>query len=927
MNSIPDLKKVIRLALPDEINIQPLFRTKLHRPPIARDHVHRDDLLNRLNQSPHRPLVLVSAPAGYGKSTLVCCWLEACDVPSAWVSLDQNDNDLRLFLNYYILAIQRIFPGACGETRYMLEVDPLPPVSVLVRSLSNELDQIEKAFILVLDDYHLIRDKRIHELIAELLHHPSPFMHLVLIGRRDPPLPLATLRARRQMVEIRTQDLRFSLEETLVFLQQMTGAPVDSSVAAILGERTEGWVTGLRLAALSMRDQRDLKRVLTGLPADNRYVMDYVVTEILSHRPPAVQAWMLKTSVLSRFCAPLCDAVCSDTDSGACGLNGLEFVELLENANLFVIPLDDDREWFRYHHLFQVLLKRQLKQRHSAKEIVALHKLAGDWFAENGYIEEALAHAHESGDKEAAARLVKHHRHSIMNREQWYQLSRWLQRFPPDFIQQHPDLLLAKAWTCQRQARYSELFAILDELEPTKSILNIESSDGSILWGEIQTLKSFQYYATARGEQSITAAREALNRLPIRYHSARGFALVFLSAALQMKGDPGQARRVVLEALQQEAASITVYKTSLLAALCYTSWIAADLNSLKQTADQLLKHGQKHDLPETIVIGRFFTGILHYQRNDLDLAERFLSRVVGTPGTGKLIVPTIVTYCQSSFALSLTYQAMGLTEKASRIIESVTGYMLETGNADLLELCEVFRADLALRQGNVAEADFWAQNTTPAPLIPAYRFYTPHLTLPKVLLARRTAKSLSEAETLLSRMHDYYASIHSTRVLIDVLVLQALVHDARGDESHALKKLVEAIALAETGRFIRPFLDQGPEMADLLGRMVKQKPKLRYAGQILDVFGNGKTESSSDRSDYRSRSRSSFPDEPLIQPLTNREIEVLRMLAKGTSNNEIARRLFISPETVKRHLSTIYRKMDVKNRHQAVISAKSIGIL
>ena len=269
----------------------PILRTKLHRPPIGGAHLHRGHLLDRLNQSRHRPLALVSAPAGYGKSTLVSCWLEACNVPSAWVSLDENDNDLRIFLSYFVSAIQSVFPVACAETRSLLRVDQLPPVSLMARGLINELDQIENAFILVLDDYHLIRDQSVHELIAELLHHPSPSMHLVLIARRDPPLQLTALRAKGQMVEIRTGDLRFTLEETSLFLQQMTGATVDDSVAAILEEKTEGWVTGLRLAALSMRHNKYVARNLAELPTENRYIMDYVVTEILSHHPPAVQAW------------------------------------------------------------------------------------------------------------------------------------------------------------------------------------------------------------------------------------------------------------------------------------------------------------------------------------------------------------------------------------------------------------------------------------------------------------------------------------------------------------------------------------------------------------------------------------------------------------------------------------------------------------
>jgi LuxR family maltose regulon positive regulatory protein len=906
----------------------PILQTKLHRPPIDGTHLHREHLLDRLSQARHQPLALVSAPAGYGKSTLVSCWLEACDVPGAWVSLDDNDNDLRLFLSYFVSAIQRIFPVACTETRSMFSVDPLPTVSVMARSLINELDRNEKAFVLVLDDYHLIRDQNIHKLVAELLHHPPAYMHLVLVGRRDPPLPLTALRAKGQMIEMRTRDLRFSLEETLAFLQQTTGAPVDSAVAAILEEKTEGWVTGLRLTALSMRGHKDLKHSLSGLPVQNRYVMDYVVTEILCHQPPALQVWMLKTSVLSRFCAPLCDAVCgSDTDSGGSGLNGREFVELLENANLFVIPLDDERKWFRYHHLFQALLQHQLKKRLNAKEIGRLHERASAWFADNGYIEEALSHAHEIGDIEAAARLVKQHRHDTMNQEQWHRLNRWLQRFPADFIQQHPDLLLAKAWSYQRQARYSELFAILDGLEPTESISNNKPTDDDIFWGEVQALKSFQYYATAQGELSATAAREALNRLPVRCYSVRGMALIMLSGALQMQGNQVQARQVVVDALKQEEGLIAISKSVLLISLCYIDWIATDLTRLKQTAAQLLRHGQKHDLQESIAVGRFFTGIRHYQRNDLDQAERNLALVVGTTTTGKLIVPTVVTYCQSSFALALTYQAMGRAEEASRVIESAIDYMLETGNVDLLELCQVFRADLALLQGRVAEANLWARNNTPPPLAPAYRFFTPPLTLPKVLLARRTAKSLGEADTLLCRMHDYYASIHSTRVLIDVLVLQARVHAARGDASQALEKLAEALALAEPGGFIRPFLDQGPEVADLLDRLVKQNQALPYARQILAAFGGGKAKLFGRRSDDSIRSRSPFPDAPQIKPLTNREIEVLKKLAKGLSNNKIANSLFISTETVKRHLSNIYRKLNVDSRHQAVVSAKAIGIL
>lgn len=906
----------------------PIIRTKLHRPQISKDHLLREHLLNRLNNHQCKPLILVSAPAGYGKSTLVSCWLETCVVPSAWISLDENENDLRLFLTYFISAIQQIFPASCGETLSMLRAAHLPPVQVLAENLINEIDKINREFILVLDDYYLIRDKSIHGMVTKLLAHPSPLMSLILISRRDPPLPLATLRARGQMIEIRTQDLRFSLEETAVFLQQMTGSPVDNLVAALLEEKTEGWVTGLRLAALSLRHHENLKGVLRSLPAENRYVMDYVISEILSQYSPGEQKCLLKTSILNRFCAPLCEVVCgSNTDSNTSGSQGRDLMELLNKEDLFIIPLDNEQEWFRYHHLFQALLKRHLKKRFNAKDILRLYKQASAWFNKNGYIEEAFTYAFESGDKQAALQLMKQHWHDAMNHEQWYDLDRWLQRFPAEFIQEQPYLLLVKAWIYQRQACYSKLFDLLTGLEQSVSTEGKESSIDNIFQGELQVLKSFQYYSTAQAELAETFAREAMAQLPTRFYSSRGFSLIILALALQMQGKHGQAQNVVHEALQQEDASIAIYKTMLLAALCYTNWIGADLNNLKLSAKQLLKHGQKHNLPETITVGRFFAGIFHYQRNKLDLAEHYLAPIASSPVAGELVVPSIVTYCQGSLALSLTYQAMGRTREAGEIVETLLGYMLETGNTDLLEICQAFQAELSLRNTHFAEADLWAKSYIQKPVAPAYRFFSPYLTLPKVLLARGTAQSLGEADKLLSRIYEYYVSIHSTRVLIDILALQALLYNAQDDRFVAIKKLEEALGLAKPGCFIRPFLDLGAEMEDLLSLLVKQKPTLQYARHTLAAFGKEKTGTFRGHKDVSMQASVTLQVEDLAEPLTNREIEVLMMLPCGISNNEIADRLYISPETVKRHLSTIYRKLDVKNRHQAVNSAKSIGIL
>ncbi len=914
--------------MPDATKENFIIRTKLHRPTVSKDHLHRDVLLRRFRNR-HRPLTLVSAPAGYGKSTVVSCWLDSCNTPSAWVSLDENDNDIRLFLSYFVSAIRQIYPLACSETLAMLKVAHLPPVSVLAGSLINEIEQIEKECILVLDDYHLIRNKNIHQVVAELLRHPPDGMYLVLIGRRDPPLPLTTLRARRQMVEVRTRNLRFSLSETKELLERILRVPVDNTVAVILENKTEGWVTGLYLAALSLQYNNGLLHKLTDLPVENRYIMDYVVAEILSHQTPATQKYILKCSILNRFCASLCEAICSldmDLPAGDADRHGGDFPEMMDQDTMFIISLDDEGVWFRYHHLFQKLLQRLLKKRYQAEEITKLHKKASTWFAENGFVDEAISHALESGDKKAAVQWIKQHRHDIINREQWFHLNRWLEKFPFDFLQSDPELLLAKAWLYQRQARYDMLFEILDEIEHLPSLHDTASPDSRLFRGEFQTLRSFQYFSTGQMSLAEITAREALNFLPLRQSSIRGFTVMALALATQMQGNLNQAYQVVHDAMQKEEASVPVYKSMLLAALCFISWISADCKKLKLAAAQLLKHGQENNLPETSYISRFFSGILCYRQNHLDLAERFLLPSSTFPVIDELSLPSIVIYCQSSFALSSTYLAMGRVEEADETIESVIDYMLESGNTDLLDLCQAFQADLALRKGKIAEADLWSRTHTQKPLAPAYRFYTADLTLPRLLLTKKTTNSLNEAERILCQLHTYHAATRNTCMVIEIIVLQALLEAARGDQAKAFGTLMEGLALAEPGLIIRPFLDMGSQMADLLGCLLQQHPTLNFAGQIYEAFER-KNKAVFIKRDEDSTPRPSPSADFYTSPLTNREIEVLKILAGGMSNTDIGDTLYISPETVKRHLSTIYQKLEVKNRHQAVMIGKSMGIL
>ncbi|MBT8405875.1 MAG: hypothetical protein KJP05_00335, partial [Deltaproteobacteria bacterium] len=435
----------------------------------------------------------------------ISSWLEAYDTPSAWVSLDENDNDLRLFTAYFIAAVETLFPGACRNTQALLNASDLPPMSTLSKSLLNELDRIEQSFILVLDDYSLIKETMVHDLLGAILKHPPQSLHLAIVGRRDPPLPITALRAQSLMTEIRTPDLRFNEMETATFLTQELGIQVDRSTVAVLEEKTEGWVTGLRLAVLAMRHRGDLDPKLLEPQVDAQYVMEYLFNEVLSHQPPEVIQYLLGTAILDRFCGPLCEAVClPGIDPFTCEYGGWNYIAWLKRENLFLIPLDPENRWFRYHHLFQRLLLNQLKRHCSSEEINTLHAQASAWFVENDLLEEGLQHALASGNTEAAGSLVARFSHQLMNDQQWMRLGRCLSQLPRDQIERDPALLVLEAWLQHIRHNFSGVAACVERIEalnatsPPDTMVNVKH-----VQGVFEALKGTLCYMATEGESAL----------------------------------------------------------------------------------------------------------------------------------------------------------------------------------------------------------------------------------------------------------------------------------------------------------------------------------------------------------------------------------------------------------------------------------------
>jgi len=875
--------------------------------------VYRNHLCERLEEGRHLPLTLVSAPAGWGKTTLVGQWMDALEDPGAWVSLDETDNDPRVFLSYFIAAVRTAFPDACRETFALLKQGELPPLEVLGATLINELDSIQGHLVLALDDYHRIREPSIHQILTSLLVHPPNSLHLAIMSRRDPPIPVASLRGRNMMTEVRARDLHFSRAESITFLARAAGKSLDEHAVDILHSGTEGWPVALRLAALALRDREDVEGFIRGFGGGTAQIRQYLVEEILSQQPPPVAACLCETSILGRFCAPLVEAVCTpSTAGGEARVGGVDFIRLLRDTSLPCVALDDHGEWYRHHHLFQDLLRRRLEDTRETAEIVQLHRRATSWLEENGLLEEALEHALKAGDGAEAGRLVGRHGVELKNREQWHRLANLLGRLPAHILEADVQLLLLRAWFLDNRLRRSEAWDLLDRAENLLERSIPEPKDAARYRGEIHALRSCQRLEEARGAQAVEHAERALASLPPECISDRGYALVTLALGHQVSGRPDRAYQMIYEGMGQKSAASGPFRTRLMSALSWVQWLEGDFRAVKISAQEYVVQGRARDLRQSTNAGLAFLGVAHYQLNELREAEKVLAQLVSVP----VLNATSQVFLQGGFALASTFQARGRPDRAREIADRIEQGVLRIRNPILLHHTRAFRADLALRQGRVAEAFRWAEEYDPPPFRLIYRFYAPEITLGKVLIAEGSEESRRRAEDYLARLEAFLSRTHNRLFTIPVLALRALILSRKGDEPGALELLGRAVALAQPGGAIRVFADLDPEVGELLNRLPLDDGGVRFAGRVMAAF----------------RGEGTLPVAAAgtrngTGPLTDREFEILELLARRLSNKEIARRIYVAPGTVKRHTENIYKKLGVHRRHDAVTKAVGLGIL
>ncbi len=861
---------------------QIILRTKLRRPRGTGDLVRRPRLEQALDDGLNYPLTLVAAPTGFGKSTLVSTWLKSCSLPHAWISFDEADNDLGVFLAYLLGAMQSLFPDALPETRAFLTGMRLPIVSVIASKLINELDEIGRDFILVLDDYHVIREHPIHELVSLLLQYPPQGMHLVIVTRLEPQLSLGLLRARNQVTEIRAQDLRFSLAEIAEFATQTLAAPLTEKTLAVLAEKTEGWAAGLRFAALTLRRRGDLDSQLAGLHAENRHVLDYLMSEVLAKVPPSIRRFLLKTSILDRVCSSLGEEVLGSDDPEG---KPQAYLVWLERAAMFTVALDERGEWYRYHHLFQELLRDELARETSTGEIAMLHARASRWYARHGLVEEALQHALLSDDTPAVVRLLAEHRHDLMDSELWQLHHRTLRKLPEEMVAADPDLTLMAAWTARvEQSDLARVLELVNRAERLVAQMVDQPEHAVALHGEIDTLRAAMICEGATDPASaIALARRGLATTPRSWYYVRSTAWLWLAIAYQMAGRLDQAYATLAQGEPEDVAENGAVRARVRECRLFVEWIAGDLLAMPALAAQALAVAEAHQLRESLGWAHYFLSSIAYQRNDLNVAEAHAlvleeQRYACRP----------MAYVQSALIYASIFQARGRPDQARQKLALAFDFVRETQSGDVLPLVQAFEAELAARQGDLGAARYWSATTGPS-LRPGLMpfFYAPQLALPKILLAQATPASREQAAAVLSRLHAFVIAAHNTRFTIEVLALQALLHAAQGDERAALALLRQALELAQPGGYIRLFVDLGPQLARLLTASQQTGGDLGYTGQILRAFA--------------ASAPAAPPRETPVYP--------------------------ISPLTVKRHATNIYGKLQVSGRREAVAKAIRLGLL
>jgi LuxR family transcriptional regulator, maltose regulon positive regulatory protein len=899
-----------------------LLKTKLYIPRRRPNLVSRPHLTNRLNAGLDKKLTLISAPPGFGKTTLLSEWIPGSPRCVTWLSLDDGDNDPTKFWAYLISSLQGLRPDLGESALDLLQSPQAPAVTSILTALINDITAFPDLFATVLDDYHLIDSMQIHEGLTFLIDHLPKNMHLVITTRIDPPLSLSRLRVQDQLTELRANDLRFKAEECAQFLDQAMGLSVSVEEVAALEGRTEGWIAGLQIAALSMQGRQDLPVYIQAFSGSHRHILGYLAEEVLDRRPTDTLNFLLKTSILDRMCGPLCDAVTG-------GSGGQVILEELEHANLFLIPLDDEGVWYRYHHLFADVLQARLRQ--SFPELLSqLHQRASEWYEAQDLLVEAIQYALSAGAMLRAAQLIEKNRWALLGRGEAHTLHRWLDELPRDVLQSKPGLSVAYAWILSLLEEPETIEAHLQDAESAFALKTSPMSQEAVenedaIRGEIAILRAEIALSRSDIHQAIELCRQALEFLPEGYILMRGVSTYFLGHGERRSGNMVAAEQAYVNAselgLQNDNLLLALYA---LANLSSTQISMGRLRGAAQTSQRILEITAERQRQTWPLAGLAYQGLgkLYYEWNDLDESIGYLRLGIESGQRGGLISLEINSRAILAFAL----QAQNNLDGAAEMLRE-TAYLSERNHHPFfIAQTAAMEARLKLRQGHTEQAVRWARAcglNLENDNIP-YTRQVEYLTLARVLI---TLSKFELAENMLDRLFQAAENDQRTGDMIEILIQQALLLSAAGKRPEAIHFLDRALQWAEPEGYIRIFVDEGDPMRLLL---------IDYQANLRQNFNLPMNHSSHLLLNYTDRLLAAFSKpspngdikaETLLEPLSERELDILRLIATGRTNQEIAEILVIALSTVKSHINHLYGKVGVHNRVQAISVAREMGLL
>jgi LuxR family maltose regulon positive regulatory protein len=921
----------------------PILAAKLYVPPHRSRIVFRSRLLERLNEGLSGKLTLISAPAGFGKTTLVSEWLAGCRRPIAWLSLDEGDNDPTRFLTYLVAALQTIAANIGAGALAVLQSPQPPPIESILITLLNEITTVLDNFVLVLDDYHVIDAKPVDEALTFLLEHLPPRMHLIIATREDPPLTLARLRARGQLTELRAADLRFTPAEAAEFLNRVMSLNLSAENIAALETRTEGWIAGLQLAALSMQGREDIASFIKAFTGSHRFVLDYLVEEVLQHQSEHIRSFLLQTASLDRFCAALCNAVTERED-------GKEMLDVLERSNLFLIPLDDKRQWYRYHHLFAEVLQTHLMELQPDR-IATLHWRASAWYERNGLRSDAIRHALAGEDFERAAGLIElawpAAEEGNIQPAVWLG---WVKTLPDALVHARPVLNVWYAYALLGRGEMEAAEARLQDaerwLEPADHMkMQVETPSVEMVVADQEQLKSLP--ATIAVGRAYIA--QALSNIPdtVRYASrvlelpeADSFrhsqASMLLGMTYWASGDLEAANRVFADYTMKlrtagnipDAISTTVVLADIRLAL-------GRLHEAIRTIEQLLQFIMDQGEPISLDTADLHRGLseLYLEQGDLEAAAQHLQR---SKELGEKAELPVWRY-RWSIAQARLNETQGDLDGALGLLDEAERLYIRTPLPNLRPI-SAMKARTWVAQARLAQALEWVreEGLSPDDNLCYLREYE-YITLARILIAQYQSDRLEVLIHTVLRLLDrlLQAAEEGNRMgsVIEILMLQALAHQAQGNITPAFAPLERALTLAEPESYVRIFLDEGKPMWWLLTRVEAKTEALRakeYGRKLLSIYQlpNSAERGLPIREDrFSLLTKQAGGPQPMIEPLSQRELEVLRLLKTELSGPEIARELVVSLSTVRTHTQNIYAKLGVNKRRAAVRRAEELGLL